>query len=270
MFKKILFTVSFVIISFYGNSQKNINDYKYIIIPDAFEFSKSDDQYQLNSLLEFLFNKYGYEAYFIKELSNDLKKDPCLALTADVSNDEGGMFKTKLEIILKDCYDVEVFRSKIGESRIKEFDKAYNEALRDAFETFQNMDYNYVGKEVVAAQPKEEQPQTEKQPVKEIVKIEEVAVIKESKEEPKEKVTALPVKASDDIKSELFYAQAISNGFQLVNSEPKVVMILLNSSAKDIYIVKDKNAIVFKKEGQWMYSENNGVSTVEKILNIKF
>ena len=64
MLKKIVFTVSFILISFYGIAQKNINNYKYIILPTSFEFSKSEDQYQLNSLLKFLFNKYGYEAYF--------------------------------------------------------------------------------------------------------------------------------------------------------------------------------------------------------------
>ncbi|MBU2928737.1 hypothetical protein [Winogradskyella psychrotolerans] len=270
MFKKIVFAVSFCLLSLFGYAQNNINDYKYIIIPKAFEFSKSDDQYQLNSMLEFFFNKYGYEAYFVDELSSDLKKDPCLALTAGVSNDKGGMFKTKLEIILKDCYDVEIMRSKIGESRLKDFDKAYSQALREAFETFQNMDYKFVGKEKVVAQPEAIQPKIAKQPVKEIVKIEEVAVIKETKEQPKEKVTALPVKAKENTKPELYYAQAISNGFQLVNSEPKVIMILLNSSAKDIFIVKDKNAIVFKKDDQWIYSENTGTSATENILNIKF
>ena len=252
MFNKILFTVSFVIISCLGHAQKDINDYKYIIIPKSFEFSKSDDQYQLNSLTKFLFNKYGYEAYFVEELPEDLKSDRCLGLMAEVSNGGGSLFKTKLEITLKDCYDVVIMKSQLGESRVKEYKKAYNEALRGAFETFQNFNYEYTSKENVEAQPKE------------------TSKIIETKVKPKDVTTKTAAISSNEVKQELYYAQAITNGFQLVNSEPKVVMILLNSSAKDVFIVKDKNAIVFNKEGQWIYSENNGASTKEKILNIKF
>ncbi len=48
MFRKIIFTVLFMLISFYGTAQKDINNYKYIIVPKKFDFSKSEDQYQLN------------------------------------------------------------------------------------------------------------------------------------------------------------------------------------------------------------------------------
>ncbi|WP_225037000.1 hypothetical protein [Winogradskyella sp. SM1960] len=270
MFKKILFTVSFVILSFYGNAQKNINDYKYILIPKAFEFSKGDDQYQLNSLAKFLFNKYGYDAYFIDEFSGDSNKDRCSALTVDVSNDEGGLFSTKLVITLKDCFNEEVIKSKVGESRLKAYGKAYNEALRDAFETFQNMDYEYVEKDTSITETKQVQPNEDKQPIKEIVKTEKTSEVKKTNTKLKEESTTLAVKSTDTITSELYYAQAVTNGFQLVDSEPKVVMILLNSSAKDVFIVKDKSAIVFKKEGEWIYSENDGTVTSEKVLNIKF
>ena len=43
-------------------SQSNLNDYKYIIVPNKFDFLKEKDQYQLNSLAAFLFNKYGFLA----------------------------------------------------------------------------------------------------------------------------------------------------------------------------------------------------------------
>ncbi len=68
----------------------------------------------------------------------------------------------------------------------------------------------------------------------------------------------------------IYYAQAIENGFQLVNSEPKIVMVLLNTAAENVFIVKDKSAIVFKEDGFWYYSENNGKLVEKKSLNIKF
>lgn len=70
--------------------------------------------------------------------------------------------------------------------------------------------------------------------------------------------------------TDLLYAQAIEGGFQLVDAEPKKVMILLKTAAPNVFSVKGKDAIVFKEDGQWIYSENTGETTVKKILQIKF
>ncbi|QNK76190.1 hypothetical protein H7F37_08470 [Winogradskyella sp. PAMC22761] len=269
MIKKIIFTISFVIISICGNAQKNINDYKYIIIPNSFEFSNSDDQYQLNSLTEFLFNKYGYEAYLIDDVPEEIKSDRCLALTADVSNEEKTMFKTKVEVILKDCYGEVVMKSKIGESRLKEYPKAYNQALRGAFETFKKINYKYVAKEEVVETLKEEKP-TVMKVAKQKETTEENTKVAVSKIEVNDEEAEDVVSSINETTSELYYAQAITNGFQLVNSEPKVVMVLLTTYAKDVFLVKDKNAIVFNKDGQWVYSQNEGTSLEVRVLDIKF
>lgn len=266
MIKKIALTILFITISFYGIAQKELNNYKYIIVPKKFSFSKSEDQYQLNALTKFLFNKYGYEAYFNDELPEDVKQNRCLALIVDVSNEEGSMFKTMLEIALRDCYGVAVVTSKIGESRLKEYDKAYNVALRSAFETFQNFDYKYVANEETIVERTTEEMKPEENTVQ-ITEKEEL-VLKDAL--AKENVMENATKTSSTLNADLYYAQAISNGFQLVNSEPKVVMMLLNTSSEDIFMVKGKNAIVYKKDGKWMYSENNGTSTSEAVLNIKF
>lgn len=269
MFKKIIFTVSFILSSLYGIAQKNINNYKYIIIPKEFSFSKSEDQYQLNSLTKFLFNKYGYEAYFIDELPENVKSDRCNGLNVSVSKEKSSMFKTKIEITLKDCYDAVVMTSKIGESRLKVYSKAYNEALRDAFETFQNLDYKYNTEEKPEA-PKEEKEHTSTDVI--AVKTVEENEVKTSLEGTikKEKPKAVKAEGANKVKRELYYAQEISNGFQLVNSEPKVVMILLNTQAENVFIVKGKSAIVFKEDGFWYYSENNGTLGEKETLNIKF
>ena len=264
MLKKIVFTTLFVIMSYFGHAQKNLNDYKYIIIPQQFEFSKSDDQFQLNSLTKFLFNKYGYEAYFIDELPEDLKLNRCLGLIAEASNDEGNLFKTKVEITLKDCYGAIISKSQIGESRVKDYNKAYNEAIREAFETYKNMDYKYDPKESAKSKSEEEQPLSTS------VEVKEKSEIIVTKAKPVEENTETEILTDNETKPELYYAQAIINGFQLVNSEPKVVMILLNTQAEDVFIVKDKNAIVFNKDGQWVYSRNEGTSLEVRILDIKF
>ena len=37
--------------------QRSLNEYKYVTVPNKFDFLKSDDQYQLNSLTKFLLEK---------------------------------------------------------------------------------------------------------------------------------------------------------------------------------------------------------------------
>src|SRR5690606_25059413 len=103
------------------------------------DFLKEKDQYQINSITKFLFNKYGYTAFMQDEdLPEDLRNNKCLGLTVDVVK-ENALLKTKLRIDLRDCNGTVIQSSKIGETREKEYAKAYNYALRDAFETFQYM-----------------------------------------------------------------------------------------------------------------------------------
>ena len=124
-------------------AQKSVNNYKYIVVPHQFEFLRSPDQYQLNSLAKFLFEKAGFETYKAKEKTTEVVENNCLVLEGRVV-DESSMFTTKLKIQLVDCYNVVVFESKIGKTKEKEFKKAYHEALREAFEDIQNLDYKYV------------------------------------------------------------------------------------------------------------------------------
>lgn len=140
-----LFVIT-ILFSFYlGNCQDSVNDYKYVLIPQEYEFLKETDQYQLNSLSKFLFEKYGFEA-FIKgsDLPEDLSKDRCKAMTAAVEK-KSGLFTTKLIIILKNCDGDIIFTSEEGTSREKEFKVAYHEALRNAFKSVEQINYKYVG-----------------------------------------------------------------------------------------------------------------------------
>lgn len=275
MLKKYLLTVAFILMCIVGIAQSNITDYKYIIVPKKFDFSKSEDQYQLNSLTKFLFNKYGYEAYFVDDdLPEDLKNERCLALTSEVSKEKGGIFKTKVNIVLKDCFGASVMTSKIGESRLKKFDKAYNEALRQAFETFQKLEYEYVAtdKEMVVKSEKKTIILKENN-VEKIVAV-EVAVGKGVFTQ-KEKATSKEIAKNESEfsktkEAELYYAETTTNGYQLANSDPKIVMVLLTTAAENVFIVKGKSAIVFKEDGFWYYSENDGKLGEKKRLDLKF
>lgn len=285
MKKQILIIVALLIIQFNGFAQKNINNYKYIIVPKSYGFLGDEDKFQLNSLTKFLFNKYGYTAFFTDdELPQDLIKNSCLALFTDVVEDKG-LFKTKLRIDLKDCGGNIVMSSEFGETREKEYAKAYNLALRGAFETYKNMDYKYepikeestqsvvpMQSESVVVEDKISTPiQTEVKPSKEEVTKAAVAV------EVAEMATPEPQITIEDTKIELIeeakgtlYAQPIDNGFQLIDTTPKVVMILLKTAQSNVYIVKDQDAIVYKEEGKWFISKTNGDKVSIEALNIKF
>ncbi|HEX9828033.1 MAG TPA: hypothetical protein VGA80_15645, partial [Flavobacteriaceae bacterium] len=70
--------------------------------------------------------------------------------------------------------------------------------------------------------------------------------------------------------SNLLYAQPVENGFQVVDTSPKIVMILLETAKSNVFIVKGQDAIVYKEEGSWYLSKNDGTKVSIEALNIKF
>ncbi|MEM7085613.1 MAG: hypothetical protein AAF489_05495 [Bacteroidota bacterium] len=112
-----------------GLSQKSLNDYSFVIVPEKFDFVNEKDKYQLNSLTKFLFNKHGFNAFFDSDRPN-VKR--CDGLYAEVDG-VPAMIRTRVTVILKDCYGDEVYRSEIGKSKLKAYNKTYTAALRNAF-----------------------------------------------------------------------------------------------------------------------------------------
>ncbi|WP_025666439.1 hypothetical protein [Aquimarina megaterium] len=175
---RILFLGIVLISTLSVNAQKNINEYKYVIVPNSYNFLKGEDRYQLNSLTKFLLTKYGFEAYIKEEnFPEDLKTNGCKALRAHVKK-RSGVFLTRLTLELTDCNGSVVFTSVEGKSRKKEFKEAYHEALRNTFTSVEALNYTYSGdkeeeivkKEVVKTPSvKKEEPIQTKEEVKEIV-----------------------------------------------------------------------------------------------------
>ena len=126
-------------------AQKNVNSYKYLLVPKQYDFLKSPDQHQLNSLTKFLFEKEGFITLFTDEqYPAELASNSCLGLKVDV-DDNSGMFNTKLKINLLDCHNIVVYETKEGRSKLKEYKKAFHEALREAFEEIKDLNYSYDG-----------------------------------------------------------------------------------------------------------------------------
>ncbi|WP_051205357.1 hypothetical protein [Salinimicrobium xinjiangense] len=113
---------------------QNLQEYNYIKVPVQFEFLKEENQYQLNALTAFLFEKKGFEVLYRDNITKGI--DPCDVLQANVYSDSG-LFRTRLYFTLQNCKNEIVFTSAIGVSREKDFKNSYHEALRSAFDSLE-------------------------------------------------------------------------------------------------------------------------------------
>jgi len=138
MSKYFFFIVFFLTVIPKSFSQPDFSNYSYVSVPEQWDFLNQEDKYQLNSLAKFLFNKHGFNALFSKET---MATNRCDGLYAELAN-RPGIIWTKLAIVLKDCNGFEVYRSPEGLSKRKEYSKAYQEALREAFAYFETMRIN--------------------------------------------------------------------------------------------------------------------------------
>ncbi|WP_347174137.1 hypothetical protein [Polaribacter uvawellassae] len=255
---KKLFFFGFFVYSFSFFGQQKLSNYKYVVVAEKFQFFKKADQYQTSSLTKFLFNKYGYTSFLsIDNLPDDLKKDNCLALFASINN-TSSMFTTKVNVVLKDCNDKIIYSSIIGKSKEKEYKKSFHEAIRNAFQDPIIKNYSYKA-----------QANTIKPVVKvvETPKVKKVAVVKAvvANTTSTNKVT----ETKKGIKNVL-YAQTTNNGFQLVDTTPKVIFKVLKTHQENIFIIENKNGILYKKNVIWVaeFYENNVL--IQKEYQVKF
>jgi len=264
------------------NAQGSLNEYKYIVVPKKFAAFKGENKFQTSTLTKFYFTKAGFTVVYDDEMPMDLATNRCLGLIADIL-DDSSMLSTKVTITLKNCKNEEVFRTLVGKSKLKDYNDAYREAIQDAFRSFSNINYSY--------QPKEETSKEDapiiisfKDDVKNIKKkpdslvVEQKATLEEQVYKSVEPVPSNIVKAeekkhmSPTWHESLLYAQPVENGYQLVDSTPKVVLRLEATSIDNIFLTKyqGNSAMIFKKGEQWFleYSENGEKHQIE--LQIKF
>jgi hypothetical protein len=239
--------IIFALITVVGYSQDNINNYKYVIVPERFNFSKEDDQYGLNTTTKLLLMQKGFAAIMGNEkLPPAVAANRCNALMAEVVQKKG-FFVTNLSLLLKDCQGNIIFKSKEGKSREKEFPIAYDMALKDAFLSLNDVPYKYDSTMVTQQQQPAATP-----------------VIPSS----------APAPASSSVTeiTGTLYAQAIPNGYQLIDTTPKKVLTLLKTSMPDYFIADAGtfNGIVFKKNEEWFFEYYKDNKLVSQKLEIKF
>jgi hypothetical protein len=188
MKKILLLLVLFLTVTAFS---QNVNDYEYVIVPTKFSFLKIDDKYRLNTNSRLLLQKYGFKSVFPSDsMPSEIANNNCKKLYFDLVEDNKFLI-TKIKIVLKDGREKLLFESDYGTSKEKEFEIAYNKALREAGKSFDKLNYKYNGKNNSSIT-----------------------------QEPPKTIVA-------EINSETFYfAQPTANGFQVVDNEPKVIMKL--------------------------------------------
>ena len=262
--------ILFLLFSFSAYSQNTINHYKYVVVPERFSFLKENDQYSLNTLTKALLEDKGFTVYFDNnELPAEVANNKCQALSADVL-EKSGMFTTGLTLLLKDCQGNIIFKSKEGKSREKEYRVAYNSALRDAFTSLDKVSYA---------------PNTEsaKEPAQSMTSPASEAPVKSTgsvTSQPVQPITATPasetsVKSTAAVTNQsagTLYAQAIANGYQLIDTTPKVVLTLLKTTAENYFIASNgtANGVVLKKDEDWVFEYYKDGKLISEKLLIKF
>jgi len=235
---------------FVFGQEKKVNNYKFIVVPDQFDFLKQKDEYKTSSLTKFLLKKNGFTAVLNSEqYPKDLIDNPCSGLKALVL-DKSSVFKIKVIIELRDCSNRLLYTSKEGVSKLKEFKKGFQEAVRNAHASMNDVVYEPFLLEPIGKDKKN-------------MKL-ELPVINNIEE-------AAQVSPTNNIALDsTLYAQPKENGFQLINLKPQVVFVILNTSVKGVFVIKDKNGLLYKKGENWIAEFYEGGEIVVKKYNIKF
>jgi len=258
--KKIIF-LGFVISSFSIFGQQTVNNYKYVVVANKFDFLKKVDQYKTSSLTKFLFNKYGFTSFLnTEDLPQEIRDNRCSSLFATIK-DASSMLTTKVYLVLKDCNDKVIYESPIGKSKEKDYQKSFHEAIRNAFKNPIINNYTF-------------EPQNSVK--KAIVNVAETPKVlpKVNKFIAEKKVVNTPIITKAEkpttVIANILYAQAIENGFQLVDTTPKLIFKVLKTKQENLFIIENKNGILYKMNAKWVaeFYENNVL--VQKEYQVKF
>lgn len=287
------FFLPFVLMcGFLGMSQAQLNQYKYIIVPTKFETFKSENQYQTSTMIKYNLVENGFTAVYDNDLPTDLMANRCLGLLLNLK-DDSSMFTTKVTLTLKDCQSREVYTTVEGSSKEKDYKTSYSEAIKECFASLSGLGYKYEPMEAnvpptvsfkndvkkVEGTAHVASNQNTPNPV-----VQQKATLEEQSYKSMEPVPSNITKADNrpdmalpnvDYKADgagVLYAQAIANGFQLVDSTPKIALKMYATSQANFFIAEGDahSGVVLKKGEKWYFEYYEGDKLMGQELNIKF
>lgn len=249
-------------------AQEQLNNYKYIVVPNQFEFQKEPGQYRVNGLTKFLLEKQNFTVLMDDEdLPADAAINNCLILKTNAV-DDSSMFKTKIKFEFKDCQGKVVYTTQEGESREKKYLVAYNEAVRQALGSLSNFIYEYDAKET-----DNEVEEVNVTPLPEVTEAPMIEVAdKEELDEEIEIEIEVPVEEVDkNTSNNTLTAEAFGViNYNLKNTQGQTVYTILYSGKEDLYIVKGEDAVIYKINNNWVIATNYNGTLQIKSIDIKF
>ena len=251
--KKYILLLLFIVA---GNSYaQSVNDYKAVIVPVKFDFQKEENQYRLTTLSKFNLKKAGFEAYYTTETTPKALSERCDLLYFDLQK-ESGFLVTKLFITLKDCNGKIIFQSVTGKSKEKDYETAYTECLNEAFASIEALNYKYSGAKAEA--------KVDVTPVtQEVIEVKAVAVAN---------VAAANAVSNTDTAVKYLYAQPVANGFQLIDTTPKVVMKVFKTASPSCFIAikGDNQGVLLGTEEGWIFQYYKNETLISEKIAVKF
>lgn len=248
-----------------------VDQYQYAYVPAKFAFLKKNDEYRLNTLTKFLMEKYGFITYMEGDsIPAAVFNDNCNKLYVEVIN-VGNFFTAKLKVTLSDCKKNVLFTSAVGVSKQKEYNVAYNEALRNAFKSFDGLHYKY--NPALAAAAAVDVPKANPTPNigNNVAVIAPVAAVTTAATTATKTVAATGNNISET-PSVVLFAQPITNGYQLVDSTPKIVMKIFKTSNANYFIAAkgDLQGALVLKENQWFFEYYQNEKLISEKVEVKF
>jgi hypothetical protein len=234
------FLVVFLLVSTFGVAQ-NLNSYKYAMVPTKFIFLKEENTYNLNMLTKMYLQKYGFETYYNNEAAPDeFVISNCNKIYIDVL-ENNNLFTTKLKVVVKDCKGTILATSEEGTSREKEYEVAYNLALRMAFDNFE--------------------------------------ILKTHKFQPTEKSLGMvgePLRkeiAQSQMFSKQYNVIATENGYNLITLESDYkIFQIFKTTSNEIFIANRDSifGVLIKKTDNWFFEYYDGNELKSELIKVTF
>ena len=247
--KKIFYI--FLLLSSVQQFAQSLKDYQYVIVPTKFTDFDRENQFRLNTITKNNLEKMGFVAFYENSfIPNEILNRQCDILKVDVVKDNKFIWK-KVYVTFTDCQGKLIHQSEVGKTKEKDLKLAYPEALEDAFQSLFALDYKY-----------NETKNTSKKIVSPTITV-----------PTEEQKTSLPTPVYDTLDgSKLLFAQPTSNGYQLVDSTPKVVYKLLKTDSPSMFLAEkgNQNGVVTLKDGSWFFEYQENEKVVSEKLEIKF
>ena len=230
--------VIFIIFHTSLDAQTDLNQYKYVSVPDRFDFLKTNDQYQMNSLTQFLLTKKGFTVLeSIENYPSDLAANSCLLLDVNVEKIKG-FLKTKLEVQFINCKKEVVFRSAIGTSKEKDFKTAYHQAIRAAFDSMEALNYNYEASAAIDIYA----PTETSKPV----------LPKPSVQTPLAPVVVASVDPVDSPELPKTLIVSTAYGYDITDANGRVLFSIHPTMEEGIFIIDKLPGIAYKRGKRWV------------------